>query len=355
MTRARRALVLTAHRWGSTQVARAPSQFLMAAVTALDLPTQGAHWAPEPADGTTNPLREVEHGYVWPVPIDPAAWRARREAAEAVDAARRRLLVDHGVGQFEAAEIAGVAISRLLAEDRADPAWVMSVDDAATVADWDEEIGLLLREAATSFTPDHSVVLPASLSASQVVRLAADPAGFARDLARPMPRPPAPAARRGTRFHAWVESLFGQAALIDLDDLAAADASSSDDDLLVLQQAFLAGPYAERAPLQVEAPFVVSIGRHIVRGRIDAVYEIALDDGSTGYEVVDWKTGAGDADPLQLAIYRLAWAELARVPAESVRSTFYYVARGEVSSAEDLPDAAALGALLEQQGSDHDS
>ncbi|GAA3046183.1 hypothetical protein GCM10020000_27520 [Streptomyces olivoverticillatus] len=50
--------------------------------------------------------------------------------------------------------------------------------------------------------------MPEALSASQLVRLAADPDAFARELARPMPRRPQPAARRGTRFHAWVESRF---------------------------------------------------------------------------------------------------------------------------------------------------
>jgi DNA helicase-2/ATP-dependent DNA helicase PcrA len=144
-----------------------------------------------------------------------------------------------------------------------------------------------------------------------------------------------------------VESLFGQTALIDLDDLAPTDAASWDDDLGDLRAAFLAGPYAERVPLQVEAPFAVTLGSRVVRGRIDAVYEVALADGGRGFEVVDWKTGSSEADPLQLALYRLAWAQLNGVALESVLATFYYVARGEVSRPVDLPDAAALAELLE--------
>ena len=344
MTRARHVLVLTAHRWGSTQGARDPSPFLMAAVEALDLPTDGPHWAPSPPDGAVNPLRDVELSHAWPVPLEPVALQARREAAEGVMAARAVI-----GSALDVAALGDRSVSDLLAVAGLDVTVPANADDADVVASWDTEIGLLLREAADTHAVERTVVVPASLSASQVVRLADDPASFARDLARPMPRPPAPAARRGTRFHAWVESLFGQAALIDLDDLSSADAPLLEDDLADLQQAFLAGPFAERVPLHVEAPFVVSIGNHVVRGRIDAVYEVGLDDGSVGYEVVDWKTGSGTADPLQLAVYRIAWAELMQVPLDTVAAMFYYVAGGEVDRVEHLPDADALAALLDER------
>ncbi len=343
MTRARHALVLTAHRWGTTQRAREPSPFLLAAVDALGLPTDGAHWAPEPDDGVTNPLREIERQHQWPVPLDPVRWQARRDAAESVRRARALQEERLGVGESELADFAAMT------------SWLPTASDATVVQQWDHELALLLREAAASATPDRAVPVPSSLSASQVVRLADDPTGFARDLARPMPRAPAPAARRGTRFHAWVESLFGQTALIDLDDLAPTDLDTAEDDLADLQAAFLAGPYADRVPLHVEAPFAVTIGSRVVRGRIDAVYALELDDGGQGFEVVDWKTGAGAADPLQLALYRLAWAELMRVPLESVVATFYYVGRGDVSRPTGLADAAALAALLEAPGGAVDS
>ncbi len=68
-------------------------------------------------------------------------------------------------------------------------------------------------------------------------------------------------------------------------------------------------------PHAVEAPFALVLDGQVVRGRIDAVYAEA--DG--GFLVVDWKTNrSDDADPLQLALYRLAWAELAGVPLEQV-------------------------------------
>jgi DNA helicase-2/ATP-dependent DNA helicase PcrA len=344
LTRARHALVLTGHRWGAPQKPRQPSDFLLAAVEALGLPTDGDHWAPAPADGEVNPLRAVEQSHSWPVPLEPRALQRRRDAAEQVRRAVQRWAGELPGQEWELTDVVGTGFRPPMTAGPAD----LSTADAVTAAEWDDELALLLREAATLLTPQHTVPLPASLSASQLVQLAADASAFARELARPMPRPPAPAATRGTRFHAWVESRFGQTALIDLDDLASTDAvASSDDDLSALQAAFLAGPFAERVPLQVEAPFAVALGRHIVRGRIDAVYEEVASDGTTRYEVVDWKTGRAPADPLQLAVYREAWAQLRGVPSSDVGAAFYYVTSGDVVRPPDLPGAAQLIALLD--------
>jgi DNA helicase-2/ATP-dependent DNA helicase PcrA len=149
-----------------------------------------------------------------------------------------------------------------------------------------------------------------------------------------------------------VESRFGQTPLIDLDELPDAGDGDAQADLAALQAAFLSGPYAERTPVAVEAPFQLVLGGRSVRGRIDAVY--AVSDVSLGhsvqYEVIDWKTGWAKADPLQLALYRLAWAELQGLPIESVSAAFYYVATGRVERPEALPDRAALTALILGQG-----
>ncbi|WP_055604819.1 PD-(D/E)XK nuclease family protein, partial [Streptomyces prasinus] len=72
----------------------------------------------------------------------------------------------------------------------------------------------------------------------------------------------------------------------------------------------------------------------------------------TTYEIVDWKTGRGrTADPLQLAVYRLAWAEQQGVPLESVGAAFLYVRTGEVVRPEALPDRAAIERLLLEEPS----
>ncbi|MCB0895835.1 MAG: PD-(D/E)XK nuclease family protein, partial [Nocardioidaceae bacterium] len=102
-------------------------------------------------------------------------------------------------------------------------------------------------------------------------------------------------------------------------------------------------PFATRVPHQVEAPFALVLAGQVVRGRIDAVYP--EPDG--GFLVVDWKTNrSASADPLQLGIYRLAWAELHGVPLESVRAAFYYVRTGELVEPTGLPDRRALEAML---------
>jgi DNA helicase-2/ATP-dependent DNA helicase PcrA len=62
---------------------------------------------------------------------------------------------------------------------------------------------------------------------------------------------------------------------------------------------------------------------------------------------VDWKTNRHeDADPLQLAVYRVAWAELRGVPLQRVRAAFHYVRSGTTVEPPDLPDRQALEAIL---------
>ncbi|WP_183096123.1 ATP-dependent DNA helicase [Nocardioides stalactiti] len=198
------------------------------------------------------------------------------------------------------------------------------------VQQWDDEIARLLEEAARERAPLAEVPMPSSLSATALARLRDDPDGFAAERARPMPRQPSSAARFGTRFHAWVEARFGQQELFDPDELPGrGDAGIEDDaDLKEVIAAFEAGPFATRTPYAVEAPFALVLGNQVVRGRIDAVYDDP-DAGPDHYLVVDWKTNTRQtADELQLALYRLAWAELRGVPVEQVRAAFYYV-RGD--------------------------
>jgi len=110
-----------------------------------------------------------------------------------------------------------------------------------------------------------------------------------------------------------------------------------------LVDAFLAGPYADVHPLAVEAPFQLVLAGTVVRGRIDAVY--ARPDG--GFDVIDWKTSRrADADATQLALYRLAWAELSGVPLTSVGAAFYYVRTASVVRPDDLPDRVQLSEML---------
>lgn len=188
--------------------------------------------------------------------------------------------------------------------------------------------------------------------------MASDPAAFADRLRRPVPYRPDRFARRGTRFHAWLEQRFGATHLLDIDDLPGAGDQGVDDglseaDFAALQEAFENSRWARLTPHAVEVPFEVGLGEHLLRGRMDAVYA----DGD-GWIVVDWKTGrvpaARDmpAVALQLAVYRYAWAQILsgaqgrRVPLEEVRAAFHYVRSGRTVEPADLPDAETLLRLL---------
>uniref|UniRef100_A0AAU1HWT3 DNA 3'-5' helicase n=1 Tax=Streptomyces sp. NBC_00180 TaxID=2903632 RepID=A0AAU1HWT3_9ACTN len=225
----------------------------------------------------------------------------------------------------------------------------LTPEETRTLASWDRDLDALTGELLRARASVTDVTLPASLTASQLMRLAADPDGFAQELARPMPRPPQPAARRGTRFHAWVQARFEELTLpmLEPDDLPGSEAEIADErDLEALKDAFERTEYAHRTPYRVEAPFQLAIAGRVVRGRIDAVYKEGDGDGAT-YEIVDWKTNrTRTADPLQLALYRLAWAEQEGVPLGSVNASFLYVRSGEVVRPDDLPDRTALERLL---------
>ncbi|MFJ2819933.1 UvrD-helicase domain-containing protein [Streptomyces toxytricini] len=230
----------------------------------------------------------------------------------------------------------------------------LSPEEARAVASWDRDLDALEGELRRSRAAVRDVELPASLSASQLLRLAADEQGFARDLARPMPRPPQPAARQGTRFHAWVESRFTELPLPFLDvldpaaDLPGSDQEVADEaDLAALKEAFERSPYAERVPHRLEVPVQVTLAGRVVRGRIDAVYR-APAGSPYAYEIVDWKTGRGtDADPLQLAVYRLAWAETTGTPLRRVSAAFLHVRSGRVVRPRNLPGRARLERILQ--------
>jgi DNA helicase-2/ATP-dependent DNA helicase PcrA len=331
-TRPRTLLLASGHWWGPSQKRRrGPSDFLRQVQEHCAVSGNGEVevWAREPLPDAENPALARTADTPWPLPLEPAAQRARRRVAEVV---QRRLA---GAPAPEPEELAP--------------------EDARLVASWDRDLDSLLGELERSRRAVRDVPLPPSLSASQLMRLAADPDGFARDLARPMPRPPQPAARRGTRFHAWVQSHFEAEELLLLDPYAlpGADDDGIEDerDLERLKEAFLRSPYAGRTPHRIEAPFQLLLAGRVVRGRIDAVYRER--DGGAGsphpwrYEVVDWKTHREEtADPLQLAIYRLAWAERAGVPPEQVSAAFLYVRSGRVERPSGLPDRKELTRLL---------
>ena len=225
------------------------------------------------------------------------------------------------------------------------------VDLGPGIAGREGELSILLAERDSAAQPrDIEVRIPRHLSASGVVSLADDPQAFARDLRRPMPSPPALAARRGTAFHAWVEQHFAQAAFVDLLDLpgSADDDPADGEDLPLMKELFLASEWADRSPEAVEIAIETTVAEMAIRGRIDAVFSRP----GGGFTVVDWKTGArpsGDKAgirALQLDAYRLAYARFRGLAMDEVDAAFYYAGTGEMVF-PDLAGDERLGALLD--------
>ncbi|MFC6895717.1 RecB family exonuclease [Nonomuraea dietziae] len=217
---------------------------------------------------------------------------------------------------------------------------------------WERDTDLLLRERATGRGRSRTTVeLPTKLTVSSLVTLATDPGALARRIRRPVPTQPAPLARRGTSFHKWLESRWGQQRLIDDFELPGAfdEPEEIDARLAELQERFDESEWSGREPLDLEVPFETMIADRLVRGRMDAVFE--REDGS--YEVVDWKTGrpptgkAARGAAVQLAAYRLAWSHLAGVPLERVGAAFHYVRFNQTVRPVDLLDEEGLVALIE--------
>jgi DNA helicase-2/ATP-dependent DNA helicase PcrA len=279
-------------------------------------------WADAP-DDLANPVAADAGGDVsWPRAYDEAALHRRRTAAAQV-----REAIARRVDEPAPAELSGMERGR--------------------VERWDEESRLLLDELLRQRIAVREVPLPRRLTASQVVVLAHDPDELAQMLARPMPVRPQPQARRGSRFHQWVEDLYGATALLEPDDLpGAGDADLTDADLLSLQEKFLADGWGDRRPVAVEQPFELVVGGRLIRGRIDAVYP---RDGG-GYDVIDYKTGSIPKDfaaaSLQLSVYRLAWADLRGVEPVEVDAGFLYVRTGTVKRPDRLLSREDLAALV---------
>jgi len=323
VTRARSMLLCTGYRWDLTKSPRDASVFLDD-VHAVCVAGGGDVdcWEDLPPDDAVNPLLALGPK-TKPWPFDPLG--------------DRRMAV----------ETAAALVTSTMGAPPDD-------DVALAMNEWGREVEVLLAERSARNQPTRlDVELPRQLSVSQLVTLRRDPDELARQLRRPLPAAPAPLARRGTAFHLWLEQRFSTPRLLDLDEVpGAADADAAPDaDLEMLQQAFLATTWADRDPVEVEVPFELVIDDIVIRGRMDAVFR----DPDGGFTVVDWKTGRrptgsdATAAAIQLAAYRLAWADLNDVELAAVRAVFCYLragAGGETVAPTDLLDRAGLVALL---------
>ncbi len=328
-TRARSQLHLSGGVWDEALKPRQPSDFL---VESKELGTSigitNSVWAPEPAADARNPLHAEDNTEQWPRQRPPG--HSDRLIASA---AQVRNAVHADAGESSRHEEAP-------SDERADQ---MLRDTELLLTD---RRG---RRAAVEI----EVPMPQRLSASQMVALHTDAAQFALDIRRPLPRGPQRSASRGTAFHAWLEQRFGSRALLDLDDLP----GSGDEDVTLdesyddLIAAFECSEWADRQPHEVEVPFDISIGGTPVRGRIDAVFACPPGD-DYDYDVIDWKTGRRPVGAqlthaeVQLAIYRIAWARVACVPASRVSAGFHYVADGRTHRPQSLMSEDQLAEML---------
>ncbi|WP_270888394.1 ATP-dependent helicase [Pedococcus sp. 5OH_020] len=336
-TRARKAMLLSAPVWTDGKTPKVTSRFL---TELLDpeggVPMTVLEWAelPDPTapEAPENPANAEAISALWPA--DPMEHRraALSDGAEAVRHAVKELTSASGTKPPTASGHQGV---------------LPLPGEALPVM---EELDLLLEERRRSaHRGELTVLLPRHLSASAVVALAQDPARFASGLRRPMPEPPALAARRGTAFHAWVEQHYARAAMVDILDLpGSADQDPGDDaELPAMKERFLASQWAHRTPAEIEIAVETVIDGIAVRGRVDAVFP---RDGG-GFTIVDWKTGAkptaevAGTRSLQLAAYRVAFARLRGLSLDEVDAAFYYAGTGETVWPQ-LPDDQDLARLL---------
>lgn len=312
VTRARSHLICTTSRWRDAvkpiepselyeYVSRAAAQF--GGIVLADTPA--------PEDGQTNPAAENPLTGTWP--RDPLG--------------SRRAAFDEGI------DLVRNATPHSFAHD-----------EDEEIQSWIRDSGALIAELQRGKAKPE-VFLPPRLSVSTLVALRENPQELALSIRRPMPRSQDEYSRRGTVFHSWIEKHFGQGTLFDDEDLEPVDPLEEDQTLEKLKARWLASEWADRHPFAVEVPFETVVSGVLLRGRIDAVYNI----GDT-FEVVDWKTGSkklGESAAIQLAVYRLAWAKLHGIDLARVSAAFHYVPTGVTDRRADLLDEDGLIALLD--------
>ncbi len=303
LTRARHDLLVTGSSWSTGVKPTPPSRYLGELVDAGVLPADAV---PTSTVHETNPLGDEGATQTWP--HEPFGARGARVLAAAD---RVRNANPGAAGRFAA------------------------------------DIDLLLAERRAARSAAHVVAVPHRIPASGFKDYLGEPDAVAERLRRPMPERPYRATRLGTLFHQWVEQrargdvgpalggwdgdLDGWGDDPDRDRETSPDAGVTDDDarrLAAFQDTFARSRWADLTPVEVEREIHIPFLGHSVVCKLDAVYAI---DGRI--EVVDWKTGkaptgADDLErrQLQLALYRVAYAEFTGRPIAEVDAVFYFVA-----------------------------
>lgn len=305
LTRAKSKLLLSASYWTEANAGAKPLGTFYQELARAGMVTEAA----EISELESNPLDETLATVSWP--LDPLGRRRNRVERVA------RTFVEHD-------------------------------SDAVPNAELQQEIQVLLAEAAQKKRPRRAAQLPNRIPASRFKDFIADPLGQLSEIGRPMPQKPYKQTRLGTRFHSMVEhqaTRYGQQELFDA-ELFELDESAEDyvelQQLAQLKANFERSEWGGIQPLAVEQEIHLPLAGKIVVCKIDAVYAAAEGSGYR-YQVVDWKTGKAPQTSqehedrlFQIHLYRLAFAELSRVPLESVDAVLYYVSTDTVIRADEI-------------------
>jgi len=307
MTRARSALLMSGSFWAHQQKPRGPSVFLR------ELADAGlVQGLPEQSGLEEAPANDPDL-IRWP--SDPLG--SRRPAVDAAAQAMREAL-EHS---RQPSPTTQAVIDRVVREEQ-------------------------LRRAPA--TPSWPVRIPAS----QFDRWVYEPEDMLARRIQPRPATIGTAQQRGTVFHEWVEGFFNHSAadsvlIADVDvDTAAEEAETVD--IEQWKAAFESSPYASMTPVALEREIHYPLGEHLIICKIDAVFS---HEGRT--VIVDWKTGRepqGDEEysrkALQLALYRLAWAEWSSTDLTQVDAAFWFSSTNRTLQPSSLPGRAELEELL---------
>ncbi|MEY3407405.1 MAG: hypothetical protein RL038_466 [Actinomycetota bacterium] len=211
----------------------------------------------------------------------------------------------------------------------------LNPDELALVSQWEAAMTGLQSEADLA-EAETVVQLPAALSVSAIQRMAENESDFLLQLLRPMPAQPSRAASIGTAFHEMLERRFqaisfkGLQSELDLGEAIEFETDSIDESRLKeFMKNFEQSEWNKLDPHAFEVDFTIELNSRTVFGRIDAVYK-APADSDFDWFVIDWKTNTKqNADALQLALYRMAWARAQNVSVDRIRAGFFYAASGE--------------------------
>lgn len=318
VTRPKQNLLLSGAHWKPAVVkANGPSEFIVEAARFLGLEDRIVPIV----SPDVNPLEVEETTNQWP--LDPLGPKHAKDVRGAAD------LVHHYLNQHAA-------------------------------AGQPDEIDLLLGERDEMLRQLDEVPLTVRINASGFKNYVTAPAKTAAGILRPVPEQPFKATRAGTIFHNLMEQRYAdvvrvasEAPDIDLQEvgeqvwaqqLTQVNLADHAATVAEFQATFEKTKWASMLPEAIEIEIQLAIGANIFICKLDAVFPNGTaPDGSPLYEVVDWKTGVAPKDKqevaersLQLALYRLAFAELRGLPIENISACLYYVTDDQTVTPDHL-------------------